>query len=115
MNALAKNTRATQAAKLQAGKAAWAAGIEAKATAQQAAGDETEDADAAVIALRAQLRGLANLAQVALSRLKRDYKNAGLSETQLHEVIPAYEPTPRARLAQPPQPPTPPTGPTVPS
>ena len=41
-------------------------------------------------------RGVADLAQVALARLKRDLQNIGQTEAQIHEIIPNHQPTPRA-------------------
>lgn len=52
-----------------------------------------------------QRRTLANAAQVELTRLKRDLKNAGLTEAQVHEIIPdtpaASNPTPPGPTPQP--------------
>ncbi|MCU0691256.1 MAG: hypothetical protein MUF54_07640 [Polyangiaceae bacterium] len=106
MKVLATNIRATNAPTLQQTKETWAARIEAKAAAQEAASTETRGADVTVFAARAQQRGLANLAQVAISRLKRDYKNLGLTESQIHEIIPDYQSRRRAKLPTPPAPPT---------
>ncbi|MCU0693662.1 MAG: hypothetical protein MUF54_19920 [Polyangiaceae bacterium] len=105
MQVLAGNFRRSTAELLQARKEEWAKRIEDKAAVQQAAAAEVSTADATVFGVQAQLRGLANLAQVCLGRLKRDYKNQGLTETQIHEIIPDYEPKPRAKPTPPAAPP----------
>jgi hypothetical protein len=40
-------------------------------------------------------RGVADLAQVGLARLERDLTNLGLSDAQIHRIIPAYVAKPR--------------------
>jgi hypothetical protein len=107
MRILATNITATTAPKLQAKKSAWADRITLKAAAQAEAAKPLEPAEALVLALGARYRALANAAQVGLMRLKRDYKNAGMTEAQIHEIIPD---TPRARKTAPGEPPGTPPG-----
>jgi len=55
-----------------------------------------------VVVAQGIARAVADLAQVALTRFKRDLKNLSKTETQIHEIIPDYEPKPRApKAAQP--------------
>ena len=37
-------------------------------------------------------RTIADIAQVGLVRFKRDLQNVGLTETQIHEIMPDYVP-----------------------
>ncbi len=51
-----------------------------------------------------QRRTLADALQVALVRLKRDLKNQGMAEAQVHEIIPDVPPSPgraQATIAKP--------------
>jgi hypothetical protein len=88
MKVLAANIRQTNNAKLIDRKEDWAARIEQKAAAQAKAAEPLAAADAQVTTLKLQRRTLANAAQVALVRLKRDFKNIGMTEAQIHEIIP---------------------------
>ncbi len=92
MGVLANRFRESTVPALQANKEAWAVEIEQKAAVQKAAATASKDADAPVYAFVAQQRSLANLAHVALTRLKRDYKSEGMTEAQIHEIIPDYTP-----------------------
>jgi hypothetical protein len=88
MQVLAANIRQTNNAKLADRKEDWAVRIEQKAAAQAKAAEPLAAADAQVTKLKMQRRTLANAAQVALVRLKRDFKNIGMTEAQIHEIIP---------------------------
>jgi hypothetical protein len=77
MGVLAANIRASNNPKLAEKKAGWA---EASAA--------LETADAQVTALAMQRRTLAGALQVGLARFKRDLKNLGMTESQVHEIIP---------------------------
>ena len=92
MSVLADRFRKTTVPALQANKEAWAVEIEQKAAVQEAAAAASKAADAPVYSFVAQQRSLANIAQVALTRLKRDYKSSGMTEVQIHELIPDYTP-----------------------
>jgi hypothetical protein len=88
MQVLAANIRQTNNPKLADKKEDWAVRIEQKAAAQTKAAEPIAAANAQVTALKMQRRTLANAAQVALVRLKRDFKNIGMTEAQIHEIIP---------------------------
>lgn len=88
MNVLAANIRQSVNAKLVVKKEDWALRIEQKAEAQAKAAEPIAAADAEVTTRKMQRRTLANAAQVALVRLKRDFKNIGMTEAQIHEIIP---------------------------
>ncbi len=88
MSVLAKNIRSTNHPKLTAKKEDWAKRIEVKAAAQAEAAKPTEGSYALVTALNMQRRTLADALQVALIRFKRDLKNVGMTEAQVHEIIP---------------------------
>jgi len=90
MRVLASNLRVVTHTNLQARKQEWADRIEAKAAVHQEAAGPLEAADALAMVLRNQRRTLCNHAQAALTRLKRDLKNAGLTEVQIHEIIPSH-------------------------
>lgn len=88
MAVLAGNIRATKHPKLVERREVWATRIEQRAAAQAEAAAPTADAYARVTALNMQRRTLADTAQLALTRLKRDLKNIGMTEAQVHEIIP---------------------------
>jgi hypothetical protein len=88
MAVLATNIRNTKHPKLVERKDGWATRIEQKAAAQSEAAAPTSAAYAQVAVLGMQRRTLADTAQVALTRLKRDLKNLGMTEAQVHEIIP---------------------------
>jgi hypothetical protein len=88
MKVLAANIRNSKHPKLADKKEAWAKRIEDKAAAQTAAAQPTETAHAQVTALQMQRRTLADSVQVGLTRFKRDLKNLGMTEAQVHEIIP---------------------------
>jgi hypothetical protein len=88
MAVLAKNIRNSDHPKLAARKEEWAKRIEAKATAQAEAARPTEGSYAQVTTLTMQRRTLADALQVGLVRFKRDLKNLGMTEAQVHEIIP---------------------------
>lgn len=94
MSVLATNIRQTKHASLADKKEAWAVRIEQRAAAQTQAATPVDAFDARVSTLKMQRRTLASSAQVELTRLKRDFKNAGLTEAQVHEVIPDMPSTP---------------------
>jgi hypothetical protein len=88
MGVLASNIRNSNHPKLAEKKEAWANRIEMRATAQAAASTPVEASLAQVSGLTMQRRTMADALQVGLSRLKRDYKNLGMTEVQIHEIIP---------------------------
>jgi hypothetical protein len=88
MGVLARNIRNSDHPKLAAKKEEWARRIEARAAAQAEAARPTEASYAQVAALAMQRRTLADALQVGLVRLKRDLKNTGMTEAQVHEIIP---------------------------
>jgi hypothetical protein len=88
MLVLAANIRNSNHPKLQEKKDGWAARLEQRAAAQATAAAPVEAGDAQMMALTMQRRTLANAAQVGLARLKRDLKNLGMTEAQVHEIIP---------------------------
>jgi hypothetical protein len=96
MGVLAKNIRNSTHPKLAAKKEEWAKRIEVKAAAQAEAAKPTEASYAQVLALTMQRRTLADALQVGLVRFKRDLKNLGMTEAQVHEIIPDTPPAPRA-------------------
>jgi hypothetical protein len=106
MTVLAANIRGSKHPKLDDRKEAWAKRIDVCASAQAEAVKPTEAARAQITVLAMQGRAVIDSIQVALTRLKRDLKNIGMSEVQIHEVIPdvssAAPPAP-----VPPAPPTP--------
>ncbi|APR86603.1 Hypothetical protein A7982_11952 [Minicystis rosea] len=95
MTILASRLRQSTAFALQNGKEGWAQRIEAKATPQQQVATKLEAVDAKLSVSTGVARGVADIAQVALVRLKRDFQNIGLTEAQIHEIIPDYEPKPK--------------------
>jgi hypothetical protein len=109
MTILAARFRQSTAAVLQAGKEGWAQRVEAKAADQLAAATKLQAAEATLMGATGIARGVADLAQVALARFKRDLNNAGLTETQIHDIIPSYEPKPQTPPAAA-TPATPPAG-----
>ncbi len=88
MAVLAKNIRGSNHPKLGDKKEAWAARIEQRAAAQAEAARPAEVSYAQLTAIRMQRRTLADAAQVALVRFKRDLMNLGMTEVQAHEIIP---------------------------
>jgi hypothetical protein len=62
--------------------------IEQKAAAQSLAAGPAVDSYARITALTTQRRTLADAAQVSLVRFKRDLLNLGMTEAQVHEIIP---------------------------
>ena len=88
MGVLAGNIRNTKHPKLAARKEEWAGRIEKKATAQTEAATMADPIHARLTGLTMQRRSVADLAQLALTRFKRDLKNLGMSEAQIHEIIP---------------------------
>ena len=88
MSVLSSNIRGSKHPKLADKKEGWAKRIDDKATAQAEAAAPTEASHAQVMVLSMQRRTLADSAQVALTRLKRDLKNNGMTESQIHEIIP---------------------------
>ena len=67
--------------------------IEAKAAAQAELAKPAEASCARVTFLTMQRWTLADALQVALVRLKRDMKNQGMTEAQIHEIIPDIPPS----------------------
>lgn len=88
MGVLAANIRNTNNAKLADRKEAWSVRIEQKAAVQEQAAKPIDALDAQVTALGMQRRTLTETGQVSLVRLKRDFKNLGMTEAQIHEIIP---------------------------
>jgi hypothetical protein len=88
MKVLATNIRHSGHGNLVERKETWAARIEQKAAAQAQAASPLDASEAQVTSLGMQRRTLAKTAQVGLTRLKREFKNLGLTESQIHEVIP---------------------------
>lgn len=88
MAVLASNIRNSKHPKLADRKEDWAKRIEVKAAAQAEAARPTEAAFAQVTVLSMQRRTLADAVQLGLTRLKRDFKNNGMTEAQVHEIIP---------------------------
>jgi hypothetical protein len=103
MGVLAANIRNSKHPKLADKKEAWAKRIEAKAAAQAQAAAPTETAHAQATGLTMQRRTLADATQVGLTRLKRDLKNLGMTEAQVHEIIPEA-PTGSGSTPPPPKP-----------
>lgn len=104
MTVLAANIRATQHPKLVERKEGWAKRIESCATAQAEAAKPTEAVHAQVVALGMQLRAVADSLQIALTRFKRDLKNEGMTEAQIHEIIPDASGAGEPAVAPPPVP-----------
>jgi len=117
MGVLAANIRNANNAKLAEKKEAWAVRIEQKAAVQEQAANPIDASDAQVTTLGMQRRTLAETGQMNLVRLKRDFKNLGMTEAQIHEIIPDNPTTSSAAAPNPaPQPPAPqPTNNTQPS
>jgi hypothetical protein len=88
MGVLAANIRNANNAKLADKKEAWAVRIEQKAAVQKQAAEPIDASDAQVTTLGMQRRTLTETGQVSLVRLKRDFKNLGMTEAQIHEIIP---------------------------
>ena len=88
MAVLAKNIRSSKHPKLADKKEAWAVRIEQKAAAQAEAARPADSSYAQITALTMQRRTLADATQVALARFKRELKNLGMTEPQIHEIIP---------------------------
>jgi hypothetical protein len=72
----------------QARKEEWASRLRDRAQAQAATAQPHDAAEANVLALQGRQRSLANHAQVGLARFERDLQNLGLTEPQIHEIIP---------------------------
>ncbi len=92
MSLLAQNIRGSSHPKLADKKEDWAKRIEVRAAAQAEAAKPAEASYARVTFLTMQRRTLADALQVALVRLKRDMKNLGMTESQVHEIIPDVPP-----------------------
>ncbi len=88
MAVLASNIRTSKHPKLADRKEDWAKRIEEKAAAQAEAIKPTDAAYAQVTVLGMQRRAFADSIQIGLTRLKRDLKNNGMTEAQVHEIIP---------------------------
>jgi len=69
-------------------KAAWQARIRETAAPLRAAVDARRPVAVRIRLLDRVRTALSRIAQMQLMALKRDYKNAGLSEVQIHEIIP---------------------------
>jgi hypothetical protein len=95
MAILGTRVRQSTAFALQEGKEGWARRIEEKAAAQQLVADTLKVAEAKHTVSLGIGRAIADITQVALARLKRDLQNVGLTETQIHDILPDYEPKPR--------------------
>lgn len=93
MAVFAGNIRASKHPKLVERKEGWAKRIESCAAAQTEAAKPTDAAHAQVTVLAMQRRALADALQVALTRFKRDLKNGGMTEAQIHEIIPDVAPS----------------------
>jgi hypothetical protein len=91
-------------------KEAWAKRIEDKAAAQAEAARPSEVSHAQVTTLAMQRRSLADAVQIALTRFKRDLKNLGMTEAQIHEIIPDTSSSTAGVKPTPPSP-TPPSSP----
>ena len=105
MGVLAANIRNANNTKLADKKEAWAVRIEQKAELQKQAAAPIDASDALVTTLGMQRRTLAETGQVNLVRLKRDFKNIGMTEAQIHEIIPDNPTTSSAAAPNPaPQP-----------
>jgi hypothetical protein len=111
MRVLERQIRSSDVPALAEKKSGWGDRIKVKAEAQENAAKPVQDADAKVEVLTGYEKSLAKLAQLLLTRLKRDYKNAGMTEHQIHEIIPDYVPRPRAKPAGPQPPPGSPPAP----
>lgn len=88
MIVLASNIRGTKHPRLVERKEEWASRIEKRAAVQVEAANAAAPAYAKAISLAMQRRTLAEITQLGLTRLKRDLKNLGMSEVQIHEIIP---------------------------
>jgi hypothetical protein len=102
MAVLAASIRSTKHPKLVDCKESWAARIEQRAAAQAEAAAIAGPAYARVTALSMQRRTLADRAQLALTRFKRDLKNLGMTEAQVHAIIPDTPDSPTSSPASPP-------------
>jgi hypothetical protein len=101
---LAANIRGTNHPKLVERKEGWAKRIEACAAAQAEAAKPTDAAHARVTVLAMQRRAAADALQIALTRLKRDLKNDGMTEAQIHEIIPDVSSSADSAASAPPAP-----------
>lgn len=106
MAVLAANIRSSRHAKLVDRKEGWAKRIDACAAAQAEAAKPTDAARAQIIVLGMQTRAAADSLQIALTRLKRDMKNSGMTEVQIHEIIPDVSATAPPAPIPTPQPPS---------
>lgn len=106
MAVLAANIRSSRHAKLVDRKEGWAKRIDACAAAQAEAAKPTDAARAQIIVLGMQTRAAADSLQIALTRLKRDMKNSGMTEVQIHEIIPDVSATAPTAPIPTPQPPS---------
>ena len=110
MGVLAANIRNSKHPKLVDKKEAWAKRIEEKAAAQAEAARPAEVSHAKVTTLTMQRRTLADAVQLGLTRFKRDLKNMGMTEAQVHEIIPDAPSTSNGAKPVPPTPnPAPPS------
>jgi len=69
-------------------KAAWAATIEAARAPYETAVNNHRPTEAALTVAEAGYRAAVRAAHARLRNLKRDLKSLGLSETQIHDIIP---------------------------
>jgi hypothetical protein len=88
MRVLAANLRSTDHPGLQPRKEGWASRINAAAQTLAQAVKALEAAELEAMCLVMRRRALAQVAQVMLSRLKRDFINVGMNQAQIHEIIP---------------------------
>ncbi|MDC0741644.1 hypothetical protein [Polyangium mundeleinium] len=72
----------------EAKRNAWAAAIEAKREAYEAAVKSYRPIEAALVVAEAGYRAAVRGAHARLKNFKRDLKNLGLTEAQIHEIIP---------------------------
>jgi hypothetical protein len=69
-------------------RSAWAAAIEAKREAYDAAVKAYRPVEAAVVIAEAGYRAAVRNGHARLKNFKRDLKSLGLTEAQIHEIIP---------------------------
>ena len=100
MKLLAANLRSTEHPSLQDSKEGLGSQVETAARTLAQAVDALTNAELVVRILKKRRRALAQAAQVMLSRLKRDFLNAGLTQAQIHEIVPS-EPRSRSAPVQP--------------
>ena len=88
MRVLAEKIRSSSHPEVQKNRMEWSKRVEMKALAQESAARPAEEAMAQYEVANGSLRAMTGSAQLSLTRLKRDYKNMGMSEEQVHEIIP---------------------------